>query len=619
MQKYFPYVASILILIVYISTAAPDVMFTDSGELAAVCATLGIAHPTGYPLFTILGYLWTHLPIPVSTIYSLNLFAAFLTAASAFVFYFLILNFLKLLAENTGISKKARSTDNGFPDYVALICTLMYGFALTVWEQAVAIEVYSLHILLINTTLTVLIYAIRQKTDARLFLATAFMLGLSLSNHLTSVLIIPAILFLFFKNPSTSFDFSKPKLRLFALLFLPLFLGLSLYLYLPLRSAGAPDFDWGGVSRGLDKFLYHVQGKQYQVWMFSGTDVWGDNFKVFFSSLPYQFAFVGLLFTLAGIYFTYRINSTLGNFISLIVLTCVFYAINYSIHDIDSYFLAAFIGLFIFTAVGLNEFLKRYGKYKYGLLLLPLSLIVLNYNSNNLSNNYLTAEYTRITVDNLEPNAIIISAQWDYWNSAFWYKQKVEGYREDVALIEKELLRRTWYPIQLERWHPEITDLCSKQIDDYQQVLEVFESTGFFEYQVIQTRFESMMNCFIDQNYGKRPIYITFDILQTEQNIARDYDKIPVGFAFKLTKDPMEIVEIDFEKLDISKFYSSARNRKGHLTEGILNTAAINLLNIARYAHANGDAVSARKAIEKSLILDPQNFAAQQLLNQLRN
>ena len=54
-------------LAVYIKTLAPGVTFTDSGELAVDCITLGVAHPTGYPLFTILGHLWTLIPIPCIT------------------------------------------------------------------------------------------------------------------------------------------------------------------------------------------------------------------------------------------------------------------------------------------------------------------------------------------------------------------------------------------------------------------------------------------------------------------------------------------------------------------------------------------------------------------------
>ena len=71
-----------LTAILYILTLAPSVDFIDAGELAAVAYGFGIAHPTGYPLFTILAGIWAHLPFG-DVIYSLNLFAALLAAVAA--------------------------------------------------------------------------------------------------------------------------------------------------------------------------------------------------------------------------------------------------------------------------------------------------------------------------------------------------------------------------------------------------------------------------------------------------------------------------------------------------------------------------------------------------------
>src|SRR5579872_4422903 len=70
----------VIAFIVYLLTLAPSVVFIDSGELATVAATLGIAHPTGYPLFSIVGYLFTHLPIGGSAVYKANLMAGFFCA-----------------------------------------------------------------------------------------------------------------------------------------------------------------------------------------------------------------------------------------------------------------------------------------------------------------------------------------------------------------------------------------------------------------------------------------------------------------------------------------------------------------------------------------------------------
>ena len=87
---YFASGALLLSLIVFLVTAAPGVTFTDAGELAGVCTSLGVAHPTGYPLFTIMGHLWTLLPIAESPVFELNLFCNRQTALSILHFTLLL-------------------------------------------------------------------------------------------------------------------------------------------------------------------------------------------------------------------------------------------------------------------------------------------------------------------------------------------------------------------------------------------------------------------------------------------------------------------------------------------------------------------------------------------------
>ena len=55
---------ALLALAVYLKTLAVTVTGEDSGELVAAAATLGIPHPTGYPLWCLLGYAFTKV-IPI--------------------------------------------------------------------------------------------------------------------------------------------------------------------------------------------------------------------------------------------------------------------------------------------------------------------------------------------------------------------------------------------------------------------------------------------------------------------------------------------------------------------------------------------------------------------------
>src|SRR5438874_10865942 len=75
--------------ILYLQTVQHSVPFIDGGELATVCATLGIAHPTGYPIFCMIGFLFSHLPIAATIIMRLNIMSAFFCAlgSGAMVFF----------------------------------------------------------------------------------------------------------------------------------------------------------------------------------------------------------------------------------------------------------------------------------------------------------------------------------------------------------------------------------------------------------------------------------------------------------------------------------------------------------------------------------------------------
>ena len=85
-KKYSAETAVVIIFFAYLFTLAPSVIQIDSGELAAVQATLGIAHPTGYPLFTVLGNLFLKIPLPFTKIYRSNLLAALWCCLGIFFF-----------------------------------------------------------------------------------------------------------------------------------------------------------------------------------------------------------------------------------------------------------------------------------------------------------------------------------------------------------------------------------------------------------------------------------------------------------------------------------------------------------------------------------------------------
>ncbi len=620
----------VITFVVYVITCAPDVMFTDNGELAGACATLGIAHPTGYPLFTILGHLWTLLPLPFSTIYSLNLFAAFVTAASGMVFFNVAFTIFEQLNEKSAIKpakqdkrkakkkaepKKPVKLTTGNILMVSLGAALAYSFAATVWEQGTSLEVYSLQLLLMNLILLTFLNGIFTGSNKYLILS-AFLIGLGFSNHMTTILLLPAILFMYFKRPGKKFDFSGERWKFLALLILPLLLGLSFYIYMPIRSAGLPEFNWGWVHRGFDKFMYHVQGKQYQVWMFSGSESWSKNFTKFSEAFPYQLGWIGIIPFLLGIGKLFKLSKETFWFVALLLVVCFVYSMNYSIHDIEVYFLTAFAAAIIFAGAGFYWLAQKMPKILPVIFIVPLVSLVMNFQSNGQSDNYLVAEYTDILLENLEEDAIVISAQWDYWCSAFWYKKHVEGMRPDVTLIEKELMRRTWYPHQLLQWNPELREQCKPGFDSYMRDLQKFEADETYDRMSIQSNFVGLLNCYIDENFGKRPVYLTIDLMQTEKEVGQKYAKVPEGFTYRL-REKGKKYDVSLDNLDMKKFIASLEGQSGHLVDGIQEIAAVNVANIGSYALYTGDRDKARKAFNLALEIDPENEYAMRGLRQI--
>ncbi|MCK5740873.1 MAG: DUF2723 domain-containing protein [Chlorobi bacterium] len=624
----------IISAIVFYLTAAPGLMYTDSGELAAVCSTLGVAHPTGYPLFTILGHLWTLLPLPFSTIFSLNLFAATVTALSSVVFFnmmYLIFSMIRSLTVGSKSKpkdkkkKKVQTVTDRYKDSNLLIMSaataLMYSFALTVWQQATALEVYSLHLLMIHLVLYMTVKGLSEPAEKKYFVLTAFLLGASFSNHMTTILLVPGLLFIFFARPFDKTDekmFSADRFKFAAFLLIPFIIGLSFYLYLPLRSASGPEFNWGEVSRGWDKFLYHIQGKQYQIWMFSDSDIWKTNLQKFFELLPAQTAFIGIPAALWGIIKLFKTSKSFAMALLIFIVSCLSYSVNYSIHDIDSYFLTAFSMIIILAGIGFYYIFEKSAKFIPLMFALPLIALIMNYSVADLSDNRIVPEYTETLFDNLDENALIISSQWDYACSAFWYKQSVENYRPDIVLIEQPMLRRTWYPGLVKSWYPDALDRCSDEISSYLEICELFESEKKYISTEIQKRFIDMLNSFIDKNYDERPIYITVDLLQTEPDIGKDYNKFPEGLAFRLLRKE-DAYTNEIRVPDVTELAKQIQASKGHhLAEGIRTLTASNLNSLGRLAIRLKESEKVRAAYEAALMIEPTNRESIRVLGLLK-
>ena len=126
-----------LTFVIYLSTLSPTVGEADSFEFQVVSHTLGIAHPTGYPLYILLGKLFTLLPIG-NVAYRVNLISP-LFASLAIVCLYLCL---------------VRLTHH---QATSLLAALTFAFSRTMWSQAVIAEVYTLNAFFVALVLYLLL------------------------------------------------------------------------------------------------------------------------------------------------------------------------------------------------------------------------------------------------------------------------------------------------------------------------------------------------------------------------------------------------------------------------------------------------------------------------------
>ncbi|HEX9657017.1 MAG TPA: DUF2723 domain-containing protein [Bacteroidota bacterium] len=604
---------SAVVFVVYSMTLAPSVGFIDSGELSAVACTLGIAHPTGYPLFTLLGWVFSRLPIGSEEVIRLNMMASFFCAAGIFLFFLTTRFILEL------IFKKESGKDQQFAEllltFASAGASLLLAFSETYWSQSTNVEVYSLHVFLVCAILYFFVRAAWQDKSAetdRWWYAFAFVVGLSFTNHMTTILLALGLLYLYFATQGSSPRSWKRLL----FMSIPFLFGLTVYLYLPFRASQSPDLNWGNPST-LETFLWHLSGKQYRVWIFSSTEAASRQLKYFVGTLPSQFTYLGLVLSMLGFVALGRRSLRLFVTILTLFITCVLYSINYDIHDIDSYFLLAYICMGLWISVGLLRVGQWLAQRLPSRRLVLSSLIVVgcvpaivHFDHLDESSNYLVEDYTHNMFASVDSNALVLSFQWDYWVSASYYYQLVRGQWTDITVIDKELLRRSWYLTELENRYPALMNSSNAEVTAFRNELFKFEHDVPYDPAIIQARFIEMIRSFIGRSISRRPVYVTSEI---EPEITAGWQRVPSGLAFRLYADTL------FHRTEAPLYRYRKFEREGRLEDMIRRLYSVSLTaRGAYYYYRGGERGEILRSIERSLEFDPTNREALALTQRLQ-
>jgi hypothetical protein len=188
----------VAVLIVYVVTLAPTVTFWDAGEFIAAAKILGIPHPPGTPLFVLLGNVWGRL-VPLGEFaYRTNLMTAVFSAATAALFFLLVVQALRgwdLEAAPAGLADVMR--DRIFTIGGGVAAALLSAFAFTVWQNSNETEVYMVAALSIAAICWLAWEWRKHRGRARaphVLLLIVYLAAVSIGNHLLTLLVGPALI-----------------------------------------------------------------------------------------------------------------------------------------------------------------------------------------------------------------------------------------------------------------------------------------------------------------------------------------------------------------------------------------------------------------------------------------
>lgn len=431
--RFYAVASATVTLGVYLLTLAPDLSWanaaTDGGELITASVTMGLAHPPGYPTYVLLGKLFGLLPLGTMA-FRYNLLSAVSMACA-----------VGLLVLAIGAFHYPRVRPS-----VAAAAALLFAFTPLAWSQAIVAEVYTLNLLFVAAFL--LVWSRRGASGW-----SGFWLGLAITTHLSSLLMLPA---LFFKNryrwPRTASGIAA---------------GLTPLLLLPWLAIGQSPVVWGRPI-DLTGWWWLASGRLYTANIQPAIDV--DRLFTLLQAIALGPAALILsgraVRPLLPAKIT-RLAAANSRPTPMVLLGTAFlylvFALTYKTPDAAVLLLPALMMTVLLTA----GCLERLGSAAF---LLPVALAIIAYPAMDLSHKQGPRPLAERLMHAAPENALLL-ASGDRTIFTLWYFHFVEGLRPDLTLVDANLFAFDWYRERLRQLNPAISvpledDLIAFQRDN---------------------------------------------------------------------------------------------------------------------------------------------------------
>ena len=186
--------------VTYLLTIEPSASFWDCGEFIASSYKLEVGHPPGNPVFQLIARFFTMFGDNMHAAILVNAMSALCSALTIFFLYLTIVWFVKRVVKPSAdgtytVSQAIAILGSG------LVGALAYCFSDTFWFSAVEGEVYAMSSLFTAAVfwlMTVWYDRADRPHSLKWVVLIAFLMGLSIGVHLLNLLMIPALVFMYY-------------------------------------------------------------------------------------------------------------------------------------------------------------------------------------------------------------------------------------------------------------------------------------------------------------------------------------------------------------------------------------------------------------------------------------
>jgi hypothetical protein len=437
----------IVSFVVYALTAYPDLPGGDSGELIAAIATGGVIHPPGYPLYSLLGRFFVHLPLGGGVAWRLNLMSAACDAGAA-----------ALVTAAVGRWRRsalAGATAGG-----------VFALSPVVWRYAVCAEVFALNNLLCAALLWLAV-VFDEREDGRVALRGAFVTGLGFANHHTFVFMAaPIVAWSLWRSPALRAP------RMLGAMAIAACAGLLPYVLLPVQAARSAPVSWGEAN-AWSGFWTHVLRREYGTFQLAVTGITqggapGATLAAWASEALEQVGVWGAPLPLLGAAVVLR-GARKAPFGAVLLVPAVL-AVgalvvlgNLPVSDplhreiVSRFWQMPGLIVSVLCGVGVGEIEARFSRAAAAVVALAVTLgpVPFHWGPVSRHGNTLVRSYGSEILRAAPPGALLLT-KGDLITNGVRYLQTVEGMRPDVRVLDQELLGYPWEPPRVRRAHPEV-------------------------------------------------------------------------------------------------------------------------------------------------------------------